>query len=111
MILLKEDGRTVNLDTSTICWLKAEGNYVRIQCDSDSYFIRRTLKSFGMIPGLVQIHRSMIVNSIKVLEVSRLPKGDYLLRLRGGHDVRLSRRFREDLLRRLQRNPNATTLG
>ena len=111
MILLKEDGRTVNLDTSTICWLKAEGNYVRIQCDSESYFIRRTLKSFGVIAGLVQTHRSMFVNSTKVLEVSRLQKGDYLLRLRGGHDVRLSRRFRGDLFGRLQRDPSASTLG
>lgn len=111
MLSLKEEGRTINLDTATICWLKAEGNYVRVQCDSDSYFVRRTLKSFGAIAGLVQIHRSMFVNSTKVLEVSGLPKGDYLVRLKGGHDLRLSRRFRADLLGRLHRDPSSSSLG
>jgi DNA-binding LytR/AlgR family response regulator len=101
-IVIRDGSRTVNLDPTTISSVKAEGNYVRIHCATESYFVRKTLKSFEGVPGLVRVHRSSLVNVSMVHEVVAPQDDEAVARLHGGHEVAVSRRFRAALLNALR---------
>ena len=78
----------------------AQGNYVLLQCEAGSYCLRESISEMAEkleFYGFVRIHRSALVNSLWVEEMSPRPTGEYLLRLRSGRAFRATRTYRKNL--------------
>jgi two-component system LytT family response regulator len=99
-VVVKTDGRLVVLDPDSIDWIAAEGNYARIHLASQQYLVRETLSSLTqrLDPArFARIHRSTIVNLRQVHELHPLFHGEYVVVLRTGTRLTLSRTYRETL--------------
>jgi two-component system LytT family response regulator len=90
------------LETDGVDWLESAGNYVRLHAGAKAHLVRATLS--GLLQSLdpariVRIHRSTIVNLDRVKEIQPWVGGDYLAILKDGCRLRVSRTFRDDLLK------------
>jgi len=75
----------------------AAANYVTVHCKSKSFRIRSSMKVLEtqLNPReFVRIHRSTIVNLEYVQEFQLLQTGDYLVKLRDGKELKMSRSYR-----------------
>lgn len=79
-------------------WIEAAGNYVRLHAGKETHLIRTTMQSLGATP-FVRIHRSVMVNAERVKELMPTFSGDYVVVLRNGERVTLSRTYRAALER------------
>lgn len=99
---VKDEERFRFVPASAVDWIEAAGNYVRLHSEGGTYRIRSTLG--GLEERLdptrfVRIHRSTIVNLDRVREVQPWFSGDYLAILATGDQLRVSRTYRDALLR------------
>ena len=99
-IAFKAKGRILFLDLAAIVAVQAEGNYVSLQHRPDPYLLRESLSSMAekLKPyGFIRIHRSVVVNISAVEEIQPLPTGEYRLRLKGGKEYLVTRKYKEHL--------------
>jgi len=86
------------LDIAQVELVEADWNYVKLTVGRDVYLTRSTLqqaeKSLQSQP-ILRISRSCIVNISFVREVSRTPRGDFILVLAGGTTSTSSEGFRD----------------
>jgi two-component system, LytTR family, response regulator len=102
--------RSVFIETRDIAWIEGDANYVRVHAGAANYRYRATLRELEtqLDPArFVRTHRSAIVNLGHVRDKSLWGSGDYLLTLRDGHQVRLSRSYRAEFDARTGRSPRA----
>jgi len=102
-VSIRAGGRLRFLEHDEIDWVEAQGNYVALHTRSRVQLLRRTLKDFAAELNdarFVRIHRSTIVALSRIREMCSLPNGDAMLRLEDGSELRVSRRYREELLQR-----------
>lgn len=88
------------LQRSDILWLEADGNYVRVHTADRDYFVRQTLREALDRLGsadFARIHKSYAVNRAEIGTVRSTSKGDAVVGLRNGHQLKMSRRFRQEL--------------
>jgi len=109
--VIKSGGRVVFLRVEEIDVMRAVGNYVRLQVGRDSHYMRETMS--GMEAKLdpdrfMRIHRSTIVNLDRVKEVQPWAKGEYMVIMRDGTRLTMSRRYRERLNDRLNKPTRLT---
>jgi two-component system LytT family response regulator len=100
-IVVRHADRLFFVVTADVLHLSAEGNYVRLHTADGSHLIRGTLADIEsrLDPKrFARIHRSGIVNIDAVKEVRPHFHGDYIVALKNGESVRLSRRYQERLL-------------
>ena len=100
--------RFVLLKLDEIRWLEAAGKYVRVHAGKDVYTLRDSLGRLGSLldpERFLRISREAIVNLDRVRAIETWFHGDYQLRLEGGHTLRSTKSFRDDLKRLLQRRP------
>lgn len=102
--IIKSGGRVVFLRVEEIDWISTVGNYVRLHVGRDSHLMRETMT--GMESKLnrdrfMRIHRSTIVNLDRVKEVQPWAKGEFVVIMRDGTRLIMSRRYRERLNERL----------
>jgi two-component system, LytTR family, response regulator len=105
--LLAESGSRMHmLDVAQIEVAEADRNYVKFTIGRDSFHARSTLqqaeKTLQSQP-MLRISRSCLVNINHVREVSRTPRGDFILVLAGGATVTSSEGFREAVRQHLER--------
>jgi two-component system LytT family response regulator len=96
-LVVKSRGRIFFLRTDEIDWIEAAGNYVRVHAGKDAHLVRQTLGALEerLDHGrFARIHRSTIVNLDSVKELAPSFHGDYVVRLRDGTELVLSRSFR-----------------
>ncbi len=89
-LLAEFDGHLHVLDAERIEMVEADRNYVRIRVGRDTYHARSTLAQAEQAlrhQRMLKVSRSCLVNVEHVREVSRTPRGDYILVLRGGATV------------------------
>ncbi len=106
-LALKVDGKIVFVRTAEIEWLEAEGNYVKAHVGTASHLFRETLSALeqDLSPEqFLRISRSVLVNLDAVKELQPLFYGDYSVILRNGHELTLSRHYRDRVERLLQRS-------
>ncbi len=99
-IQVEHRGRKVSLNPADIDSIAAAGDYVEIACGDVTYLNRQTLQSLDEAFGedvFVRIHRSLLVNRHRVVNVRALSKGRYELTLEGGLTVTSSRGYRDDV--------------
>jgi two-component system LytT family response regulator len=83
-------------------WFEAEGNYIRVHTGGRSYLVRGVL---GRLDGrldparFVRIHRSTIVNLNRLKRVRPWFGGQHVAVLADGTELRVSRTYRDLLLR------------
>jgi two-component system LytT family response regulator len=95
-IAIRVDGKHLFLAPSTIDWVEAVDDYVRLHVARTSYLVRGTLQSFAnqLPPQFLRIHRSAVVNTERVREISSTPQGDHRLTLQDGTRLPSGRSYR-----------------
>lgn len=99
-LVIKTSGRVVLLEVADIDWIDAAGNYVRLNTGSESHLLRETMNRLEgrLDPNrFLRIHRSTIVNVERIKELQQQFHGDYLVMLKGGQRLTLSRSYRDRL--------------
>ena len=105
-LVIRSSGRIIFLNTEEVDWIEAAANYVRIHACGESYLFRETMNSLEarLDPRrYMRIHRSTIVNVEKIRELHPCNNGEYIVVLRNGKELSLSRSFRERLQEFLSR--------
>jgi two-component system, LytTR family, response regulator len=104
--LLAEAGGSLRmLDPAAIEVVEADRNYVTLRVGRDKFHARSTLQQAEELlktQPMLRISRSCLVNISHVQEVSRTPRGDFILVLRGGTTVTSSEGFRDKVRARLE---------
>jgi two-component system, LytTR family, response regulator len=99
-LVLKSKGRFIFVNTAEIDWIEAHRNYVCVHVGAEAYLHRQTLAAFEerLKPETFRrIHRSVIVNIHKVKELRPWPTGEYVVLLKTGKELTLSRGYRNQL--------------
>jgi two-component system, LytTR family, response regulator len=103
-LVVKSSGRVFFLRTDEIDWIEAAGNYVRLHLGEESHLFRETMTRMeARLDGrrFGRIHRSRIVNIERVKELQPWFNGEYVVILRNGTRLPLSRGYREKLQEQL----------
>ena len=104
--VVKSGGRIFFVRTAEIDWIEAAGNYVKLHVGNDSHLIRETMNAVEakLSPDMfVRIHRCHIVNIEQVRELQPWFNGEYVVFLKNGTRLTLSRGYRERLQERVGR--------
>jgi two-component system, LytTR family, response regulator len=99
-LVIKSRGRFIFLRSGEIDWIEAKGNYVRIHAGPTSFIERKTMASLEaqLDPtNFARIHKSTIVNLDKIRELRVWPTGEYVVFMRNGKELTLTRYYRERL--------------
>lgn len=95
-ILVQERGRIVPVDLQAIDWMEAKGDYVRLHVGDSTHLVARSLTEMAQLlepRGFVRIHRGAVVNGGRIRELRSLGSGRYLLLLRDGTELAVSRTY------------------
>ncbi len=98
MLPIRQGRETVRVPASSIEWIDAAGDYMCVHADGHTYVLRGTMKDLesALDPKLFQrVHRSTIVNLRRVRRLRAHMNGEYFLTLDGGHELKLSRSYRD----------------
>ena len=104
-LTVKSDGRVFFVRAADVDWFEAEGNHVRLHVGKTTHLIRETISAIeGSLDAaqFARIHRSTIVNLDRIRELQPWFAGDYVVILRDGTQLKLSRTYRDHLQSRLQ---------
>lgn len=96
-VVVKERGRIFFVDVEKIDWIESADYYVCLHVSGESYLIRETMTELEkrLDPSRFQrTHRSTIVNIDRIKELQRYNHGDYLIVLKNGERLKLSRTYR-----------------
>jgi len=105
-VLAEAGSRMHMLDVAQVEVVEADRNYVRLTIGREVFHARSTLqqaeRSFQAQP-MLRISRSCLVNMAHVKEISRTPRGDFILVCAGGTTVTSSEGFRDPVRQYLER--------
>jgi len=96
-LTVKSDGRLVFLKPDDIAWVEAADNYIILHLAEGRLMMRETLTTLEgrLSPGMfARVNRSALVNLDQVKELQPTFHGDYVVVLRNGTKVPLSRSLR-----------------
>ena len=99
-LMIKSGGRIHFVRMTDIDWCEAAGNYVRVHVGHQEHLVRDTmshLESELDPQQFVRIHRSTIVNVDRIQEMQSSFNGEYVVLLRTGTRLTLSRGYRDSL--------------
>lgn len=94
--LVKERDSIRFVDATEVDWVEAAGDYVILHGGGTKNMIRETMGGMeGRLPSdaFVRVHRSTIVRIGAIREIKPYFHGDYILYLRDGTELKLSRRY------------------
>jgi len=95
---IRQGRETVRVPVAAIQWIDAAGDYMCVHAGGDTHILRGTMKELEDLldPKLFQrVHRSTIVNLRLVKSLRAHMNGEYFLTLQGGHELKLSRTYRD----------------
>jgi two-component system LytT family response regulator len=104
-LTVRSAGQVAYVPVPDIDWVEAADYYVCLHVGNKSHLLRKSMAELEqeLDPHFFcRIHRSTIVNLRKVCTLEIDAAGDYEVILISGHKLRLSRRFRKDLLARMR---------
>ena len=105
-LVIKSGGRISFLRAGEIDWVEAAGNYLRLHAGREEHLLRETMAGLEarLDPGrFLRIHRSTIVNLDRVKRMEASFHGEYVVLLRDGTRLTLSRGYRDRLQEFLDR--------
>jgi len=95
---IRQGRETVRVPIASVQWIDAAGDYMCIHAAGETHILRGTMKELEELldPRLFQrVHRSTIVNLRLVKSLRAHMNGEYFLTLEGGHELKLSRTYRD----------------
>jgi two-component system LytT family response regulator len=98
--VVKSGGRVFFLKNDEIDWIEAAGNYVRLHVGTETHLLRETMSAIQkkLDPALfIRIHRSTFVNIEKIKELQPWFHGEYVVIMRDGTQLTMSRSYRSNL--------------
>jgi two-component system LytT family response regulator len=99
-LAVKSEGRIFFVKFADIDWVEAADNYVKLHVGSDAHLLRETMTALEKrLPTerFLRISRSTIVNIDQIKELQPLFHGEYVVILRGGARLTLTRSYRDRL--------------
>ena len=99
-LVIKSGGRITFLRAGEIDWVEAAGNYLRLHVGKEEHLLRETMGGLEarLDPeSFLRIHRSTIVNLERVKQMQASFHGEYVVLLRDGTRLTLSRGYRDKL--------------
>jgi two-component system LytT family response regulator len=99
-ITIKSNGRIVFLRLADIDWAEAADNYVNLHVGTESHLFRETMNALERrlaAKRFVRISRSAMVNIEQIKELQPTLHGEYVVVLRNGTKLTLTRGYREKL--------------
>lgn len=99
-IMVSKAGQFKFIEPSSVDWVEAAGNYVELHVGKETYMLRATMKDIESRLGnkdFARVHRSTIIKRALIESIKPLSNGDKKIYLKGGIDVRMSRRYHENL--------------
>jgi two-component system LytT family response regulator len=98
--LVKRGGRVLLVSEDEIEWVESAGDYVRLHTATETHLLRATMASMEErldAESFVRIHRSTIVNVQRIRELKPHFNREYIVLLKDGTELKLSRGFRSRL--------------
>jgi len=103
-LVVKAGGRVLLVPVVDIRWIEGCGDYARVHTEDRALLLRKTLQDLITLldaARFVRVNRSAIVNLDKVVDLSPCSRGEYMVRLVGDEEIKLTRTFRQELENRL----------
>jgi two-component system LytT family response regulator len=98
--VIKSSNRVLFIRVEEIDWIEAAGNYARLHIGNETHMLRETMSALEekLDPEkFLRIHRSTIVNIERIQELQPWFHGDYVVLLKDGKQLTLSRSYRQKL--------------
>lgn len=95
-LVVKSMGKIHLIDFRDIEWVEAYDYYIKIHVCNKYYLVRESMKNMETrLPPMnfKRIHKSSIINTDLVKELKPKQNGDYLVTLKNGQELRLSRNY------------------
>jgi two-component system, LytTR family, response regulator len=99
-LAVKSEGRVLLFKLEEIDWIEAADNYVNLHVGNEAHLHRETMASLeAKLPSkqFLRISRSTIVNVERIKELQPMFHGDYVVILKSGTRLSLSRSYRDKL--------------
>ena len=99
---VKSEGRIIFLRLPDIDWVEAADNYVKLHVGNEAHMLRETMTSLeSKLPAerFLRISRSAMVNIEQIKELQPMFHGEYVVILRNGARLTLTRGYRDKLQR------------
>jgi two-component system, LytTR family, response regulator len=100
-VIVQRGERLHILRVEDVDWFEAAGNYVKLHVGSETFLVRATLTSFEerLDPErFLRVHRSIIVQKVRIVELEPLLQGDYVLILADGTRLTTGRSYRSRIV-------------
>lgn len=98
--MIKNAGRITFVKTGDVDWIAADDYYIKLHVGPKAHLLRMSMNELEnkLDPAhFLRIHRSAIVNFDRIKELHQNPNGDYVVVLKDGTELKLSRGRRERL--------------
>ncbi|MDT4953645.1 MAG: two-component system, LytTR family, response regulator [Acidobacteriota bacterium] len=96
--MVRSGGRVTFIKTSDVDWIAADDYYIKLHVSDKSHLLRLSMNELEekLDPKrFLRIHRSTIINFDRVKELHQNPNGEYVVVLKNGTELKLSRSRRE----------------
>ena len=103
-IMVKKGSRFFFINANEVIYISAYEKYINVHTNEATHLIRDTMNRMEsrLDPkNFARIHRSYIVNMDSIKEMQPWSHGDYIVVLKDGTKLNLSRRYRDNLLGKL----------
>ena len=101
-LCIRDSGETTNVNVESIDWIDAAGDYMCVHAEGDTHVLRGTMKRLEELldpDKFVRIHRSTIVNRLRVRSLRPHRNGEYFLTLDNSRELKLSRKYKSNVER------------
>lgn len=98
--MIRASGRVTFVEASDVDWIGADDYYIKLHVGAKSHLLRVSMNELEerLDPKkFLRIHRSTIVNADRIKELHQNPNGEYVVVLKTGAELKLSRGRRERL--------------
>ena len=99
-VLVKSGGRVLVVPLEEVDWIEAAGDYIRLHVSDKVHLVRETI---GAVEAqldpqrFARIHRSTIINLERIRELHPYFNREYIVILKNGTKLKLSRTYRDHL--------------
>jgi two-component system LytT family response regulator len=99
-LAVKTGGRVIFVRLSEVDWIEAADNYVKLHATGEEHLLRETMNALELrLPPdrFIRVSRSAMVNVEQIKELHPMFHGEYVIVLRSGAKVTLTRTYRDKL--------------
>lgn len=102
--MIRSGGRVEFIKASDVDWIAADDYYIKLHVGGKTHLLRLSMNELEQKldpQRFLRIHRSTIINFDRLKELQQHPNGEYVVVLKNGTELKLSRSRRERLERML----------